>query len=183
MSNNKERTIINFEHGMVHDGDAYEYHFTDATMADTETINIAFKTPAVTTKQIHILVEFGFKVAGHMEIIEAATWTAKSGTAVTPINANRNSENVSTLLGNETTTTFTTANELALNVTTVLTTVATTIETRYTFDAKKSDAAPRGLFEWILKAGTTYVIRLTADGGSNAAWVRMRWYEYLPNVV
>jgi len=85
-------------------------------------------------------------------------------------------------LGDETTTVFT-ANELALNVTTILTTNATTIDTRYTFDAKKSNADERAIFEWILKAGTTYVVQLTADGGSNAGWIRMRWYEYLPNVV
>jgi len=76
MGNSKEIVHIDFAHHEIHDGDTYEYHFTDTVMADTETINIAFKTPSVTTKEIHLVIEFAAKVAGHLEILEAATWTA-----------------------------------------------------------------------------------------------------------
>lgn len=182
MGNNKEITRIEFTHQGVHDGDTYHYHITDDTMADTETIIIAFKTPATTVKEIHMVIDFSAKVAGHLEIIEAATWTKQSGTKATPINVKRGSNNESYLSGNETTTTFT-EGEIAHGVTTILTTNATTIETIYTFDAKKYNTINRELGEWILKGGTTYVIRFTADGASNAGDIRMRWYEYLPNTV
>lgn len=121
MGNNKDIPRIDFAHNEVHSGEMYAAWNDEATMQTTETINFAFKTPAVATKEIHMLIDFSTLVGGTLEVLEAATWTAQSGTALTPINKNRNSTNTSELLGNETTTVFT-AGEIAYDVTTVLTT-------------------------------------------------------------
>lgn len=184
MTNNKENVGISFEHHEIHDGDTYQVFFEDITLDDNATINFAFKTPALTTKEIHMIVEYATKIGGQLTILEAATWTAKSGTATTPINLNRNSDKTSEILGNETTTTFTTANQVALNITTILTTNATVVESDAVYGSKWGGAhSSRGLTEIILKADTTYVVLFTAEGASNFAHLKLRWYEYLPNVI
>lgn len=182
MGNNKLIPRICFDELMVHDGDSYHVFFTDDTMADDETINIAFKTPVSTTKEIHMVMDWSVKAGGTVEVKEAATWTKQSGTIKKPINCNRLSTNTSEILGNETSTVFT-ANEVAYNVTTILTTNATTIEEQAIFGTANKGGGHRGLHEMILKSDTTYVIILTADGGSNAGHLHLHWYEYLPNVI
>lgn len=47
----------------------------------------------------------------------------------------------------------------------------------------KDTAANRSNIELILKADTTYVIRFTAVGSSNSGFVRLCWYEHLPNII
>ena len=178
MSNNKEIVRIDWLHKAVHDGDMYQVFFEDITLNDNETINFAFKTPALATAQIHMVVEFATEIGGQLTVIEAPTWTAKTGTIKVPINLNRNSSNVSKITGNETTTTFT-ANEVAYNVTTILTTNATTIDS----DVVYNDGGVRGSTELILKAATKYVVLFTAEGASNFAHLKLRWYEYLPSVI
>ena len=87
------------------------------------------------------------------------------------------------LLGDETTTVFT-ANEIAYDVTTVLTTNATTIHMdRAPGAANKKANAPRATTELILKASTTYVIRFTAVGNSNSGFIRLSWYEHTANII
>ena len=126
MGNNKDIPRIDSAHKEVHAGDSYMAFNDELTMATTETINFAFQTPAAATKEIHMIVEYETLIGGYLEILEAATWTAQTGTAFVPLNRHRNSTNTSTLLGDETTTVFT-ANEIAYDVTTILTTNATTI--------------------------------------------------------
>lgn len=182
MTNNKESVRIDFAHKEVHDGDTYQVFFADETLADDETINFAFKTPALITAEIHMFIEFGSLVGAQLAVIEAPTWTASSGTIKVPINVNRNSTNTSSILGNETTTAFA-ANEVAYNVTTILTTNATTIDEDVMYTAKKSGGITRGSRELILKADTQYVVVLTAEGASNMGYLKLRWYEYLPSVI
>ncbi len=167
------------EHHKIHEGDAYQAWNDELTMANTETINFAFKTPASAIKKIHIVAEFSTLVGGTFEILEAATWTAQTGTAFTPINKDRNSSKTSELLGDETTTVFT-AGEIVYDVTTILTTNATTVDfIRATGKQNKETTAVRARRELILKAATTYVIRFTAVGASNTGFIRLVWYEHL----
>lgn len=181
MTDINERQSILWEHWQIHRGNMYHAFLGDETMADGDTHNFAFKTPASTSGYVHMTVDWAVKVGGHIKILEAPTWTAQSGTAFTPINANRGSSNTSILTGNETTTTFT-ANEIAYDVTTILTTNATTIDEQYIFGGLIGDGSSKyAQNEYILKASTTYIIELTADGGSNAGSLRLSWYEYLPS--
>ena len=179
---NKEVRRLNFAHYEVHDGDTYEAFFTDAAMGDNDTINFAFKTPALATKEIHMIIEYSAKIGAELTILEAATWTAQAGTIFAPVNMNRNSSNTSKLLGNETATAFA-AGEIAYNVATVFTTNATTVGEDAIFGAQVSAGKSRALAERILKADTTYVILFTAEGASNLGFLKLRWYEYLPNVI
>lgn len=182
MGNNKDIERISHTHDEVHEGNTYQVWLTDDTMGDNDEINFAFKTPAATTKYIHLRVDWTMKAGGTLDVIEAPTWTAKSGTIFVPINVNRNSANTSSITGNETTTTFT-PNEVAFNVTTILTTNATIIDNQGLFGTATKGGAVRGTLELILKAATKYVILLTADGASNAGHLHLRWYETLPNVI
>ena len=182
MGNNKIIVRTDIHHAMVQDGDSYHVWFHDDALADNETINIAFKTPASTTKEIHMIVDWAIKAGGTVDIKEAATWTAQSGTILVPINTNRLSTNTSLIEGNETSTVFA-ANEVAYNVTTILTTNATTIESDGIFGTATKGGGAHGMHEFILKSETTYVIILTADGASNAGHLHLHWYEYLPNVI
>ena len=77
---------IDSAHHEIHEGDSYQAWNDESTMQITEVINIAFKTPASATKKIHMVAEFSTLLGGTFEILEAATWTAQSGTALTPIN-------------------------------------------------------------------------------------------------
>lgn len=181
MTNNKEIPRIDSAHHEIHEGDSFMAFNDELTMATTETINFAFKTPAVTEAEIHMVIEYETLIGGYLEVLEAATWTAKTGTIYVPINRDRNSSNQSVITGNETTTTFT-ADEIAFDVTTILTTNATTIYLDRAPGAQNKKAhAQRAMEEIILKAETTYVIRFTAIGNSNSGFIRLSWYEYLPN--
>lgn len=182
MGDSKDIPRIDFEHHKIHEGDTYQVFLTDDTMADNDEINFAFKTPAATTKYLHMVITWAVKAGGTLDIKEAATWTAQSGTIFVPINVNRTSDNSSSITGNETTTAFT-ANEVAYNVTTILTTNATTIENQGIFGTAAKGGGNRGTLEIILKAATKYVVILTADGASNAGHLHLRWYEHLPNVI
>ena len=182
MGDNKEIVRILQEHHEIHEGHAFHCGNDQVTMATTETINFAFKTPPAATKLIHMVVEFTTKAGGLMEMLEAATWTKQTGTVLVPKNNDRNSNNKSTLLGNETTSTFT-ANEIAYDVTTVLTTNATTCCQSRVFGSNKDAGSSRARVEQILKADTTYVIRFTADGNTNGCFLKLAWYEHLPNVI
>ena len=183
MTGNKETRVMNFEHYEVHDGDTYQAWVADDTMADNAEINMAFKTPASTTKQIHMIIDIATKVGCQLEVLEAATWGADSGTVFVPINVNRLSTNTSIIEGSGTTTVFT-ANQVAYGVTTILTTNATVVERNDIYGAQPGRGGQsRGYMELILKSATKYVIRMTAEGASNMGLIRLRWYEYLPNVI
>jgi len=182
MGDNKDIVRITAAHHEIHEGDAYSFILTETTMQTTETINVAFKTPPSTTKFIHMIVEFSTRAGGLLEIIEAPTWTNQTGTIGVVLNANRNSSNTSNLLEDETTTIFT-AGGVGYGVTTILTTNATVIESRYAWGANRVPAVDRSLFENILLADTQYVVRFTADGNTNGGQIHMRWYEHLPNII
>ena len=182
MTDNKEIPRVDFAHYQIHKGNSFIAHNDELTMATTETINFAFKTPVLTAGEIHMIVEYETLIGGTLEILEAATWTAQTGTIYVPINRDRNSSNQALITGNETTTLFT-ANEIAFDVTTILTTNATVIHMDRAPDVqKKAATSPRELSEFILKAETTYVIRFTAIGDSNSGFIRLSWYEHLKNI-
>ena len=183
MGDIKDIPRIDSAHHEIHEGDSYMAYNDELTMATTETINFAFKTPPAATKKIHMVIEYETLIGGYIEVLEAATWTAQTGTAFVPINRHRDSSNSSALLGDETTTIFT-ANEIAYDVTTILTTNASTIYLDRAPGAQNKKAhASRAMEEIILKSATTYVIRFTAVGNSNSGFIRLSWYEHLPNIV
>lgn len=175
---------INTAHDEIHEGDSYTVDLVDISMGDGDTILFAFKT-ADTEKLINMVVEWSTKVGGHLEIIEAPTWTNQTGTSVAIINRKRGSSNTSGLLHDLTDTIFVAESKISANVTTILTTNATTIETKYLFGSQANVGvnANRGIAEFLLEGDTQYVIKYTADGGSNAGFLKLDWYEHTENAI
>jgi hypothetical protein len=93
-------------------------------------------------------------------LYEDAVYTG--GTPVTPINRNRDSDNVSTATH-------------IMNPS--VTTTGTLLETFYV-NAGSTTQAERATDEFILKSKKKYLVSITADGGSAAKFSgAMHWYE------
>lgn len=178
-----EITRIDSSHEEIHKGDAYTVSIVSGVLGDNATLNIAFKTPN-TTKYIHMIVDWSSKAGGSIEVIEAPTWTQGSGTSLAIINRERNSSNTSGIKNNATTTVFLANSKMVKDVTTVLETNALTIDQEHVFGSNvKGAQSQRGVQELILKANTAYVIRYTADGGTNAGAIKLSWAEYKRELV
>lgn len=162
-------------HFEIHEGDHYTAWQSDESMADNAELVFAFKTPN-TDKHIHMLINWACKVGGHIEIGEGATWTRAAGGTTSIFNNRRQDPNTSGLLNNEAQTTFNQGSVLANAVQSLVNTV--TVFAEYLFGAaNKGGGAIRGISEVILKKDTQYCIRFIADGGSNAGFLMLSWYE------
>lgn len=171
---------LSYEHHEAHEGDAFIADIVDESMADDETLSLAFKTPTG-TKLAHVIIEASTLVGGDLKFYEGATWIQGSGSAVSIINHLRTANPISSiLLENRQQATFTASDELIGNVTGVNVGSATLLTTRWMWGVRNRSAAGqlRGQLEFILKADTQYLILFTANGGSNAAQVSMNWYEH-----
>ena len=175
---------IEGEHDRIHEGVSFTVNLVDISMGDGDTINIAFKTPN-TLKRLHMIMDWSTLAGGHLELIEAPTWGNQTGTSIAIINRYRGSTVTSGLEHDLDTTAFVAESKVSANVTTILTTNATTVQASYLFSAasNKGAAESRGRAEFLLKPNTQYVIKYTADGGSNAGFVKLSWYEYIFNAI
>lgn len=171
---------LNLEHHEVHAGDHYTAFIVDEVMSDGEVIVIDFKTPN-TNKVVHLITIFTATIAGHIDILEAGTWTRGSISTINIINSNRNSSNTSGILQNGAQTVFT-ANSKLHGVFAALQSLANTTNVFQQFllaaGGAKEGGKDRGTEEVVLKKNTTYVIRFTADGNSNGGAIRLSWYEH-----
>ena len=162
-------------HAKMHEGDAYSASVVDTTLADTEFIDLCFKTPA--TKLMHMTFDYKSLTGLKLEIFEGATWDAQTGTAVPVFNMYRDSANTSGVLENRSTAAFLASSELMSNPTTPA--GGTAILTDYLFGAaNKLPEAGGSRVEQILKAGTLYRIRLTSTAANNSGQIRVSWYEH-----
>lgn len=171
----RAKETIEYEHHEVHAGDSYISDVVDTSMGDGDTLVLAFKTPN-TTKWAHMVVSGWCKTAGHVDIIEAPTWTTGTGSQNPIYNRDRNSSNTSVLL-EDTTGTFTASSNMVLNPTGE--SGGTVIHDFYMgTDKKTGGEIPRGIAEFILKQNTAYIIKLTADAASSAGQIILNWYEH-----
>ena len=76
MGDNKEIPRIDFAHERLHEGESFMAYNDELTMATTETINFAFKTPAATLGKIHMVVEYETLIG----LFCCAAWCAAHGT-------------------------------------------------------------------------------------------------------
>lgn len=172
-----------YPHKEIHEGNSFVVSVADASMADNDEMNVAFKTPT-TTKYINMTVEWATKAGGEIFIIEAPTWTNQSGSSLAITNRNRNSSKTSGIKHDLTDTVFATGSKISNDVTTILTTNAMTVDQDYMFGSQnKGAAAKRGSAELILKANTQYVIKLIASAGSNAGFLKLSWYEHTAAII
>ena len=166
----------------IHGKKKFSADFVDETMANDETIILAFKTPAGTKRAY---MEFGFLtiVGGDLAVWEGATWDTNTGVAnVAAINHFREtSPTASMLLEDKTSTpTFTATGNILSNVTNLGTGSATNIHPQYAWGTqnKFSPGDSSGHDKYILKPDTKYAIVFTADGGNNKAQVELTWDEH-----
>ena len=156
--------MISYEHHEIHEGSLFYAEFVDATMVDTNKLELIIVTPD-TTRHAHMF--FGVSVTGASttQIYQDVT-TSADGTAVTRKNRHGNSSNTATVV---VTHTPTITNDGAL------------FQTKYCgatgkFSADGEDQ--RSENEWLLKQNTKYLFRLTADANIKGK-IFCNWYEHI----
>ena len=170
-------TVITYEHHEIHGGSFFATGAADLAMGDTETLILAFKTPAG-TKRIHLLMGYQTLVGGNLALHEGATWDVSTGTQNPIYNHLRQTTMASSILLESTGGSFVASDNVALNPTNF--SAGTIIHHFYAFGdkGKVAGGGSRGTEEVILKPDTTYAVVFTADGASNKAHVTLDWYEH-----
>ena len=102
-----------------------------------------------------------------IKFVEGITSTGGAGTAVTAYNHDRNSTNAATMLVKHTPTASTTGASAA-----VLRNVHVNNYKSILLGAENGDRE-----EWVLKSGTQYLLRVTAQDSTCDIYVNMDWYE------
>ena len=171
---------LDIAHSRVHSGISFITWFTDISLANNDTIILAFKTP-IGTKRIHIISEFETLTGGDLNLWEGPTWTTNTGVLNAIINRKREAvmESSSILEDLTATPTFTATDNILSNVTGLNTGVATLIQSFFAFgNQQKAGGSSRDKDEIILKPNTQYAYVFTSDGANNKAQVVFEWYEF-----
>lgn len=165
--------VISTEHAKIHAGVSFERHI-DSNDANVATINVAFKTgPA---GEVNLIQGFSASDTVLFEIIEGATWTQGSGTALTISNINRNFGASLLILEDKNQVAFTASNEVIQDVTGVA--GGTIFERQLTYQPKQQGGTTRQQqHEWEFKPDTTYILRVTQTSGNCKMSIDLHWYE------
>lgn len=176
----KTPVFISIEHHEAHTGEAFTTQAIDESMSDNDELIIAFKTPN-TTKMTHLVIDLASKASAHIDLIESPTWSTSTGSQLPVYNVNRNSANTTDLL-EDTGGSFLDSNNVILNPSSLSGGTIIPNGHPYAFAATGlgGQTRSRGESEIILASDTTYAIRFTADAGSNAGHIKLRWYEHIP---
>jgi hypothetical protein len=169
---------VSYAHHELHAGSSFVASVVNQLMADTETLSLAFKTPAG-TKHAHLFAHFSTLVGGKLEIVEAPTWTAQTGTEVPIVNRKRvGTPNSSVLLANQAQAGFVAADVVVKDMAGVA--GGTILPANYAFGQRSRIGAgeTRANSEYILKPDTQYLILFTAIGANNMAQLVLDWYEH-----
>lgn len=163
---------IDYAHHEVHAGDSYHNEFYVDVLAD-DILDIRLVTPA-TTKWLHWVWEYKTEAEFIVTFYEGVTIT-NPGTALTALNADRNSNNTTGL----TTFDYILNTDLAAANADTSIASATIIGKAHSGSGSKQVGEGRRDLELILKQNTGYCIRF--DNGTNATkyvdWF-MGWYEH-----
>lgn len=151
--------VLDYAHHEIHEGDMYHVSGT-ATKGIGESYDLLFVTPD-TARWAHLVgVVIG---SGETAVTFYEGGTITGGTAVTPYNRNRNSENTPTTLVYHTPSVSDPGTALFTG----------------TFGAgSRSGGEAREFDEWVLKRNTKYLLRMTsAATGNDLSWA-INWYEH-----
>ena len=174
-STSRANVVLTHLHHEGHEGMSFYASAADASMANTDTLVLAFKVPTGTVLP-HFAFEFASLGAIHIDLLEGTVWTAGSGSQSPLYNRKRSSSN-SSVLQEDTAGSFSATDNFVLNPT--ITDAGTAIRTVHAFAERPFDGVEEiGGEEWILNSNTTYALRLTADAGSNAGYISCFWYEH-----
>ena len=152
--------VIDASEASLTDGDAFSLSIS-AAKDSTETYEVRFQTPNSMT-ETHMLLDFSGVLETAVALYETTTKTHAAGSALTPVNRNRNSSETSAA--------------------TVCHTPGGagdgTLIFSETFGAgKKIGGRVRSDSEVILKRNTAYLLRLTSNANNNTVNALMSWYE------
>ena len=169
-------TMVNAEHHEIHEGVSFITDIVDESMANSDTLTLAFKTPTG-TKAAHLIVDFATLAGGHVDLIEGPTWDNQTGTKSPIYNRKRETSMTSSiLLEDQAQASFIASDNVILNPTNLVS--GTIIHDLWGFGAKeKFGAVGRDVEEFILKPDTQYAVRFTSDSGSNKGHLILNWYE------
>lgn len=175
--------IYTVEHAKIHEGVAHEVH-VHTSNATEASLNIAFKTAPGQTVA-HMLFGWDLNDECLLEIIEGATWTQGSGTAVDVQFINRYlRKKTQTILENKNQVAFKPSQQVIKDVTGI--SGGTIIDPQYTYNAsiganKSAETRVAG-HEWPLNVDTTYVYRITKTDANAKMTGTLHWYDqFHPN--
>lgn len=167
---------VDVAHAEIHEGDSFESDAVNESLADGDTLVLAFKTPA--GYDIHLEGHVNIKVAGRVKLWEGPAWTPGTGTVNPVYNRNRNSANVSKVLEDCSTGVFAATGNVIKDPGGYSTVGAVAIRAEsFLAPVARGGGVLRSETEWILKRSTTYTVEFTAIGGSNGACIVLDWYE------
>lgn len=161
-----DTTGIDFAHYETHEGEAY-FAVYSALKDNAGVVEVRLQTPD-TTKWVHMVLSVDFAIAGLAELWKGTTKTHVADNAITPMNRNHNSANVSALTvchtpgGTE---------EAAAALSLYVGAAATGGRV-----AVGGGAQSRG--EFILEQNQDYLIRGTSRADGNAISIVLDWYEH-----
>lgn len=157
---------IDYAHHEVHSGSHF-FICGNSTLGSGDTLDFQITT-GDTTRWVHITYSYENTQNLTMQVYEGANVTA-NGTAVTPINNNRNSTKVSTISRIQTNGTVTSAGTLLYSYSSGVAGNA---------NSSRSGANERSN-ELILKQNTTYRFRFLSGGSGNIFAYCAEWYEHI----
>ena len=155
--------VMCYSYSELHNGHSFCVEYLDSTMADTNTITLLLVT---TTGTCHIHSVVGADTTGEstLEFFEAPT-VSSNGTALTVYNRKRDND---------------TSSNLAYH-TPSLSNNGTLLQTKYLGSAGVGQSSvggdERNINEWILKADTKYLLKLTAHASLKGR-IYINWYEH-----
>jgi|GEM_PF-1359086 hypothetical protein len=155
---------IDYEHCEVHSGSHYETRI-NKDMPNGGTFGIAFTTPN-TTKWPHMIFAVDVELEADIILYENVTsWTG--GTAITPLNSNRNSGNTSGITDMVFDPTMTLGTPITLGHSVI-------------GSGKKVGGMGRSAEEFVLKQNTTYYFLASNQvaGSANECNFNLTWYEH-----
>lgn len=154
---------IEYEHSRIHSGKGFLFNGKH-TVANGASAYHLLDNPAASYPHLRVFAVTASSGPMDIEFYEGAT-TSASGTAVTPVNYNRNSATTAAL-----------ACYNGPTVTTPGTLLAYMLITGTKHESGSGDSG--GQTEWILKPSTKYLAKLTNNSGSSVTYaLKLFWYE------
>ncbi len=169
--------ILTYWHHKVHDGDAYSLSAYNSDLDGTDELAIAF-TVAAGIEEVHPVIVASNTATSLFEILENPTITNGSGSDISPVNRNRVSDNVSTILSIKA---IPVANQANLNPTITVDGTQLFAETLGGNKNQGSGAGANDRDEWVLRPGRTYAVRLTGIGDNGVASLALFYYHTTPD--
>lgn len=158
-------------HESVHEGKSYRAFHNSSSLGDGSTINIYMKTGLVALETPHLIVHSNGSGGYDLDIMEAPTITAATGTSKSVISKNRQKSIASKIINNDASPT---ANSYSTDVTV---TADGTYLGQEVFGNFLNSSDHQYNREFILAPDTEYVIRITSRSAANRVHINLEWYE------